>query len=387
MLQETDSMIRFELLVNGHKMPVLRSAVIIGRANVSGRHPDSELFSNEQFMLSSDSGGWAITHISGAKHATIVDNSVLIGKRKISNGMTVTVRGARGIPLVFRFDKSHRSGVASQTIPTTAKNKSVCDDLPSLPFGINQKYRCGKCDAYFNSFPKIRGGFFCFCQQCKSLLFYIVEGVSGLQCYPWQYLRGSRWPRSNGCKAVSYSIERVEEIWMDVARTLKYVTDEDQFNGRQEVWQTASECIENGAGDCEDHCITLADWLITEGYEIRVVLGQTKYGAIDWYTHAWLVLRLNGEEYLIESTQKTSKDASAPSRTDPSYVLWRENYRLKLIKKFNNSYRPFFAFDSSQIWVRQGVNLSTPEKIVSPSTTDSYWNETAWVKGSWLRQV
>jgi predicted transglutaminase-like cysteine proteinase len=387
MLQETDSMIRFELLVNGHKIPVFRSAVIIGRANVFGRHPDSELFSNEQFKLSPNCGGWTVTHMSGAKHPTIVNNSILIGTRKVSNGMTVTVRGASGIPLVLRIIKPHCQAVASTTISPTSQNQSVCDNLPNLPFGINQKYRCGQCDGHFNSFPKVRGGFFCFCQQCKSLLFYIVEGVSGQQCYPWQYLRGSRWPRSNGCKAVSYSIERVEEIWMDVARTLKYVADEDQFNGRQEVWQTASECIKNGAGDCEDHCITLADWLITEGYEIRVVLGQTKYGAIDWYTHAWVVLRLNGEEYLIESTQKTSKDASAPSRTDRGFVRWREYYRLKLIKTFFDSYRPFFAFDSSQIWVRKGVNLSAPEKIVSPSTTDSYFNDTAWVKGSWLRQV
>jgi transglutaminase-like putative cysteine protease len=77
-----------------------------------------------------------------------------------------------------------------------------------------------------------------------------------------------------------------------------YQTDLGQYR-REEVWQTSYQAMHSERGDCEDHALALADWLIGLGLDARVVLGQVKGGG-----HAWVVVRDGQRSFLLEATDK-----------------------------------------------------------------------------------
>lgn len=77
-----------------------------------------------------------------------------------------------------------------------------------------------------------------------------------------------------------------------------YQTDRDQY-GYDERWQTSYEAMHNERGDCEDHALALADWLIGLGMDARVVLGTVRGEG-----HAWVVVREGERVFLLESTDK-----------------------------------------------------------------------------------
>lgn len=77
-----------------------------------------------------------------------------------------------------------------------------------------------------------------------------------------------------------------------------YQTDRDQY-GYDERWQTSYEAMHNERGDCEDHALALADWLIGLGMDARVVLGKVRGEG-----HAWVVVREGERVFLLESTDK-----------------------------------------------------------------------------------
>lgn len=97
----------------------------------------------------------------------------------------------------------------------------------------------------------------------------------------------------------------MRSVWgpLSVLATQKiYELDEIQHRGRKETWQNAEQFWSNQRGDCEDHAILLADWLRMLGHEARVAGGTYKGGG-----HAWVVLRHNGREYVLEATEKVSR--------------------------------------------------------------------------------
>ncbi|MDO9225978.1 MAG: hypothetical protein Q8M09_15350 [Pseudomonadota bacterium] len=55
----------------------------------------------------------------------------------------------------------------------------------------------------------------------------------------------------------------------------------------------------NLRGDCEDHALALADWLIGLGKDARVVLGHGLGGG-----QAWVVVREGEKTFLLEATDK-----------------------------------------------------------------------------------
>lgn len=83
-----------------------------------------------------------------------------------------------------------------------------------------------------------------------------------------------------------------------IAHRKTYVEDPQQY-GVREMWQTSRESMGNPRGDCEDHAIALADWLIGLGKDARVVLGTMNGGG-----HAWVVVRENEQTWLLEATRK-----------------------------------------------------------------------------------
>lgn len=78
----------------------------------------------------------------------------------------------------------------------------------------------------------------------------------------------------------------------------RYQLDLDQY-GQEEVWQTSYQAYMNERGDCEDHALALADWLIGLGLDARVVLGRHK-----GIGHAWVVVMEGNRSFLLEATEK-----------------------------------------------------------------------------------
>lgn len=142
----------------------------------------------------------------------------------------------------------------------------------------------------------------------------------------------------------------VSQAWMPlfaVADHLRYELDDVQFKAREEVWLTTTQAWSRARGDCEDHAILLADWLIDMGIDARVVLGLH-----DRTGHAWVVVLREGKEYLLEATSKRKLkrwSAYPLARTLPAYhpdmmfnrhTLWR------------NSGSPYTVTYSGERWQR-----------------------------------
>lgn len=123
-------------------------------------------------------------------------------------------------------------------------------------------------------------------------------------------------------------------LWqpLQVAALRKGYRLDDQLYGRSEVWQNSAEAFANPWGDCEDHALFVADWLIALGHDARVALGRH-----DGEGHAWVVVALNGVDYLIEATDKSRLRGANPY---PPAISQR-------------SYQADYQFNRQQFWVRQ----------------------------------
>ena len=123
-----------------------------------------------------------------------------------------------------------------------------------------------------------------------------------------------------------------------LAQRKQYQLDAQQYAGRQEVWQTSREAYAFARGDCEDHALILADWLMAMGEDARVVLGDYRGGG-----HAWVVLFKNGREYLLEATKKAGLTRSKP------YPL----------ASLHRDYHPQLMFNRYDFWQNQGSKYTT----------------------------
>jgi len=138
---------------------------------------------------------------------------------------------------------------------------------------------------------------------------------------------------------VPHNVDNIWTILGYVQTRLKYQLDEKGYSDRAEVWQTSKESYIRLRGDCEDHAILLADWLIGLGYDARVVSGTVNIRG-ETGGHAWVILYTNGKEYLLEATQKSK---------------WNQ---LPLASKFPN-YFPKYMFNRKNFWINVGSKLTT----------------------------
>lgn len=140
---------------------------------------------------------------------------------------------------------------------------------------------------------------------------------------------------------------RVEQAWMPLyalSERMRYQMDNQQFQGREEVWLTTLQAWSRAKGDCEDHAILLADWLIEMGLDARVVLGKHRREG-----HAWVVVFKDGHEYLLEATLKEKV------RRWSAYPL----------TEMLPDYHPEMMFNRQTLWVNTGslftVNYAGPQ--------------------------
>lgn len=131
---------------------------------------------------------------------------------------------------------------------------------------------------------------------------------------------------------VGYQPFQTDNLWMPMltlARQKTYQLDHLTYRGYKEVWQTSKQAFEYTRGDCEDHALALADWLIEMGEDARVVLGTYKGQG-----HAWVVLFKDNKEYLLEATRKRG---------------WKRMRYLPLAR-YEYDYRPAYMFNRSYFW-------------------------------------
>ncbi|HAU68002.1 MAG: transglutaminase domain-containing protein [Arenicella sp.] len=118
-----------------------------------------------------------------------------------------------------------------------------------------------------------------------------------------------------------------------------YMFDHDQYGAQYEdVWQNSKQAYVHSHGDCEDHALLLADWLIGLGYDARVAVGETPEGG-----HAWVVLFLDSQTYILEATSKR-----APKSINDFLLASRAI-----------TYYPEIQFNRTQIWENTGSVLTT----------------------------
>ena len=137
--------------------------------------------------------------------------------------------------------------------------------------------------------------------------------------------------------------------WQTLAKRKTYQTDHLTYKGRPDVWQTSKQAYRLTRGDCEDHAIALADWLISMGNDARVVVGTYKGGG-----HAWVVLLKEGKEFILEATQKSGLQTMI---------------RFPLAKQMPG-YRPSYMFNRKYFWKNTG------------SRATSNYSSSKWIKKS-----
>ncbi len=126
--------------------------------------------------------------------------------------------------------------------------------------------------------------------------------------------------------------------WQTLAKKKSYQIDELTYKGRPDVWQTSKQAYTITRGDCEDHAIALADWLIGLGNDARVVVGTHKNEG-----HAWVVLLKEGKEFILEATQKKSINTMI---------------RFPLARHMPD-YRPSYMFNRTHFWKNIGSRATT----------------------------
>lgn len=186
------------------------------------------------------------------------------------------------------------------------------------------------------------------CPACSRTYAVIAADLQGKFRYVNEFLTGyhppARFPNDQS------QVEKLFTIWGAVHRHCTYKLDPETTTSQSDAWQTAMETENLQHGDCEDSAIFLADWLESAGFQVRVALGR--YG--DLGGHAWCVVRLDGNDYLLESTE---------GRPDPS--------NPPLADIVGSRYVPEVEFDRKAIYVR-----TKPKQ----SWGGDYWSSKVWTR-------
>jgi hypothetical protein len=186
------------------------------------------------------------------------------------------------------------------------------------------------------------------CPHCHRVYAMVAADSGGRFRYVNEYLTGyappARYP------AGQTKLSELMAIWRAVASGCRYTTDAG--DDENDAWQTARETQILGKGDCEDSSILLADWLLARDFQVRVALGRyAERGG-----HAWVVVRLDDQDYLLESTEGASTARRPP-----------------LLSEVGSRYVPELLFDHLAFFIR-----TKPADL---------WNGDFWGEKTWQRVV
>lgn len=135
------------------------------------------------------------------------------------------------------------------------------------------------------------------------------------------------------------SIKDPIEALRYLSKAVTYQTDAT-LHSAPDIFQTSAETLRLGRGDCEDHAILLADWLIQEGFDARVALGTRR----NEY-HAWVLLfNYKDGVYIIETTDKKPAMTLELASEHPEFVP-EKLFNDRLVWEAKKSTDPGFAFE------------------------------------------
>lgn len=140
---------------------------------------------------------------------------------------------------------------------------------------------------------------------------------------------------------VGFEPFKTSKVWVPmytISNRLSYEHDHHQYRGLKDVWQNPKETYQKNKGDCEDHALVLADWLISMKEDARVVVGKYKN-----QPHAWVVLFKNKQVFLLESTSKIN----------------RTSLQHYPVARYQPAYNPEYMFNRKYFWINQGSILTT----------------------------
>lgn len=133
-----------------------------------------------------------------------------------------------------------------------------------------------------------------------------------------------------------FPVENVTTPLYILAQRKRYLLDDKQYAGRSDVWQSSRQAYYYSRGDCEDHALALADWLIAMGEDARVAVGD-----VDGNGHAWVVLFRDNREFLLEATQKRGINSAYP------------------LASLHQNYHPQYMFNREYFWENTGSKFTT----------------------------
>ncbi|MDF1751404.1 MAG: transglutaminase-like domain-containing protein [Verrucomicrobiales bacterium] len=186
------------------------------------------------------------------------------------------------------------------------------------------------------------------CPDCERPYDVLAADAKGMMRRAKDFLTGFQVPGVGLIDASKDKKENILLIWKQVADRCTYEHDLSDFN-ESEVWKTSDDTWVQKQGDCEDTSILLVDSLISAGYEARVAIGWN--GNIG--QHAWVVVKIDGEQYVIESTIQDN-----PGLAD-----------LVPVKDASPFYRPEQLFDRQYLYFQN----DSPDKVAMNYFADSAW--------------
>lgn len=186
------------------------------------------------------------------------------------------------------------------------------------------------------------------CDKCRRPYGYLQQDLRGRYRYINQFLTGFQ-PPAHFPEDISPRAE-MTAMWKAVLSHCRYAEDAHGVGGPRDQWQLPAETHAYANGDCEDTAILLADWLIARGFDARVALGFMKDDQGNNGGHAWVVCRIDGIDFLLESTEQVQPDA-----------------KPQTVASIGRYYSPSVLFDRGTIYFRKNGGW-----------TPDYWSSREW---------
>lgn len=218
---------------------------------------------------------------------------------------------------------------ASKRTPSNTSQHAAQNGSVSSVDGLNQIDTDGLYELVSNANYAIKHHSFYFSDRNHNIVSYAATGLNKRPYFANSYL-------------VGFVPFKTDKAWVPLA-TLSmrksYMLDH-KLHGPAfaDIWQNSEQAYYHSHGDCEDHALILADWLIGLGYDARVVIGEVPQGG-----HAWVVLFLEGQQLVLESTSK-----NRPRSVSDFYLA-----------ALATDYRPKIQFNREQLWVNTGTTYTT----------------------------
>ncbi|MFT5468083.1 MAG: putative transglutaminase-like cysteine proteinase [Verrucomicrobiales bacterium] len=244
---------------------------------------------------------------------------------------------------IFRDEKHRRLGCLSVLARTLPRLELPIRVDVATPMFFDQCRLCGEGHA-ISLARQAQNTLVVTCPHCDRPYNLIATDADGEWRRATQFFGGLQVPKLDPDLTRR---EQLLKIWADVAEKCQYKTDAQRVFG-SDSWELPIETWRAGHGDCEDSSLLLVEMLTANGFEARVALGQHKGEG-----HAWCVVRLDDESFLLEST-------------------WENVNQLSEIPKLEGiamNYEPKFLFDHDSLFV-----------LRDQGWTGDYWSEKRWVR-------